>query len=208
MVVTAAVVASGGGSLREPARQEAGSGSGRSAGHHPAVLITGHPPGLCPQAGGAVLCSTHQLPLGVLSMLGLQQGRVRPLLQYSLLRTPVPQELQRDPEQGPPPAIAPPPPASPETPTARTFCHLRVKDVAQLESVEGALVRRRKGGARGVRVDTARSATTSKPRDAGPLARSGSEAWFLVPAGQTLNCPCLSPKDGQGVSAVCSGLSF
>ena len=60
---------------------------------------------------------------------------------------------------------------------------------------------RRKGGL-GAPGWTRPAATTSKPRDAGPPARGGSEAWFLVPAGQTLNCPCLSPKDGQGACCV------
>lgn len=139
MVVTAVVVVSGGGSLRDPEAPTGSRGQGLrpQRGHHPAVLTTQHPPGLCPQAGGAVLCSTHQLPLGgAVQVLGLQQGRVRPLRVF-LTATPVPQELQRDLEQGPPPAIAPLLRPHRGLPQPEHSAGLRVKDVAQLESVEG-----------------------------------------------------------------------
>lgn len=115
-------------------------GSGAQAGARASprcAFLTRHPPGLRPQAGGAVLCSTHQLPLGgAVQVLGLQQGRVRPL-RVLLTATPVPQELQRDPEPGPPPAIAPLLRPHRGLPQPEHSAGLRVKDVAPLESLEG-----------------------------------------------------------------------
>lgn len=63
------------------------------------VLINSFPVSL--QASGALLHRAHRLPLGgAVQVLGLQQGRVRPLC-VLLTATPVPQKLQGDSEQAP-----------------------------------------------------------------------------------------------------------
>ena len=139
MVATAVVLVAGGGSLRDAEAPTGSWGRGRrrERGQRPLRCDNPASSGLCPQAGGAVLCSTHQLPLGgAVQVLGLQQGRVRPL-RVLLTATPVPQELQRDPEQGPPPAVAPLLRPHPGLPQPEHSARLRVKPVAPLESLEG-----------------------------------------------------------------------